>query len=1299
MDGSACLVYSSSHKGYVLGTIEEIQANGNTSVTVRSNTTMHHISDLRTAFERKDRVKVNLHIDKIGWHKYTGHVVKQVKTNTWAVRFEDDDQLINCDGKHMEHLAPNFVRVVNTDVVLNPVVVATKKMPKKMPKKMNLMCSPSSSSSSSFTHEEYSNLDSNVKQEKKTPKKSKQDKVWTVQCGCGKHFELVARPSPPNQSVPSSAPNGPSASSKASSAPSASPSTTEIYNTLVSTFIDHHKSCSSPSDLSRDILLALKENLKEWTIADETSYQVAKTTPAHPVGTVWSGDYEDCTIVGETDTTYDVKISSDGALCSGVLKMHVRGANTNNHHVESFRFQQRAYHTTLTTTREVIQFLNENPDVISSEHVQENIECPGCSKKCMDKTELINENAGLGRVSGHLRSCDQIKTRTNSYFCFMRAMGVPSFENFTYVAPKPGSRDRARIHYYKEYSFNTIQEVVHHVIQQAFDGVQSRMYKKTSPSKSKRKKRKRIESDEHDAACFECGHGGDLLCCDLCSLVFHTKCLPEDEIIPIEPLKWACPVCRKEKKEQQLAHSPSGGKEKKVEETRTEHPLAQSSAAKQPPTKKQKKTTKVTLIRSSEKSNSSSGFFGVKETSENSGKCICQFSQVYIGTFHNAFDAALAFDKTKVYLGSGDVRFNFTNYSQVPDPVLTSGQTLTSVLKEKFGSSNSSSASGFASASLSSSSSATSSSVSAAKKQTKISQVKLIRSSDMSSSSSGFFGVKGAPESGKFEAKISQGYIGTFHNAFDAALAFDKTKEYLGSEDVRFNFTNYSQVPDPVDTSGRTLTSTLKEKFGNSKSSSSSSVSVAKEQTKKKSFKLIRSSAVSTSLSGYVGVQIKDKAKGRYHPTCYFNFSQKMVGIGKFSNIIDAAVARDKVIEYFDGNASKNALNFTNSQEAPDPVSSTGQSLKDVITLVKAKIKLHSLQVPKKAQKAAPVAASSSASAAKEQTKKKSFKLIRSSSVATSSSGFVGVQVQGNSISCYFNYSQKKLNIGRYSNIIDAAVARDKVIEYFDGNVTKNALNFTNSQEAPDPVSYTGASLKVVITVVKAKIKSHSLQVPKKAQKAAPVAASSSNRPKKNVPPTTTMLSTTDARLRGWFYENKTNKTTNATYKSFKAPNGRRFNLKKEALHYAIQERSNKHQLDKQEQHEGWILNPIPQRIRIARRFGTKLMLGTVVGTLLNSEGMLFMNLHDDEDIETIDWPQLETGKVLYLEHMNGKSGKYQINDKIECKYRSSKGKFYRGIIQSYDPVENVYGVLYDDKEVDVGVKEIRLRRIAGGTQ
>jgi hypothetical protein len=128
------------------------------------------------------------------------------------------------------------------------------------------------------------------------------------------------------------------------------------------------------------------------------------------------------------------------------------------------------------------------------------------------------------------------------------------------------------------------------------------------------------------------------------------------------------------------------------------------------------------------------------------------------------------------------------------------------------------------------------------------------------------------------------------------------------------------------------------------------------------------------------------------------------------------------------------------------------------------------------------------------------------------------------------------------------------------------------------------------------------------------------------------------------------------------------------------------------------MLNPIPQRIRIARKFGTQMMLGTVVGTLLNAEGMLFMILHDDEDLDTIDWVELEAGKVLYLAHMNGESGKYHINEKIECKYRSSKGKYYSGVVRSYDCVENVYEVLYDDLEVDVGVKEERLRVVVGNS-
>lgn len=38
---------------------------------------------------------------------------------------------------------------------------------------------------------------------------------------------------------------------------------------------------------------------------------------------------------------------------------------------------------------------------------------------------------------------------------------------------------------------------------------------------------------DHNDLCEVCSHGGDLLCCDTCSLVFHTKCLrPELKEVP-----------------------------------------------------------------------------------------------------------------------------------------------------------------------------------------------------------------------------------------------------------------------------------------------------------------------------------------------------------------------------------------------------------------------------------------------------------------------------------------------------------------------------------------------------------------------------------------------------------------------------------------------------------------------------------------------------------------------------------------------------------------------------------------------
>ena len=54
----------------------------------------------------------------------------------------------------------------------------------------------------------------------------------------------------------------------------------------------------------------------------DSTHEVAKTPPNHVMGTSWSGEYEKCIIVGETKTTYDVKITSDGAVCQNVLKMY-----------------------------------------------------------------------------------------------------------------------------------------------------------------------------------------------------------------------------------------------------------------------------------------------------------------------------------------------------------------------------------------------------------------------------------------------------------------------------------------------------------------------------------------------------------------------------------------------------------------------------------------------------------------------------------------------------------------------------------------------------------------------------------------------------------------------------------------------------------------------------------------------------------------------------------------------------------------------------------------------------------------
>ena len=49
-------------------------------------------------------------------------------------------------------------------------------------------------------------------------------------------------------------------------------------------------------------------------------------------------------------------------------------------------------------------------------------------------------------------------------------------------------------------------------------------------------------TDQHNETCDVCGIGGNLLCCDTCTLVFHVSCVrPKLSAVPNG--SWSCPHC------------------------------------------------------------------------------------------------------------------------------------------------------------------------------------------------------------------------------------------------------------------------------------------------------------------------------------------------------------------------------------------------------------------------------------------------------------------------------------------------------------------------------------------------------------------------------------------------------------------------------------------------------------------------------------------------------------------------------------------------------------------------------------
>jgi len=70
----------------------------------------------------------------------------------------------------------------------------------------------------------------------------------------------------------------------------------------------------------------------------------------------------------------------------------------------------------------------------------------------------------------------------------------------------------------------------------------SRLGNSNSSSNSKDSNKKSKKVDEHNEFCDVCNSGGDLLCCDTCSLVFHISCIrPKVDQIPKG--RWSCSYC------------------------------------------------------------------------------------------------------------------------------------------------------------------------------------------------------------------------------------------------------------------------------------------------------------------------------------------------------------------------------------------------------------------------------------------------------------------------------------------------------------------------------------------------------------------------------------------------------------------------------------------------------------------------------------------------------------------------------------------------------------------------------------
>ncbi len=113
-----------------------------------------------------------------------------------------------------------------------------------------------------------------------------------------------------------------------------------------------------------------------------------------------------------------------------------------------------------------------------------------------------------------------------------------------------------RSHKVSDNEYDTLMAEIHHTLQIPFsanvEGDDTATGKDTDDSQYKSKGRKQrgqrgnknnhSNTDEHNEFCQVCDKGGDLLCCDSCTLVFHVNCVrPKLSGIPKD--SWYCAYC------------------------------------------------------------------------------------------------------------------------------------------------------------------------------------------------------------------------------------------------------------------------------------------------------------------------------------------------------------------------------------------------------------------------------------------------------------------------------------------------------------------------------------------------------------------------------------------------------------------------------------------------------------------------------------------------------------------------------------------------------------------------------------